>query len=297
MGDLFVGDIGEDGKLAITRGGKTTWVPTDFPGVPRMIYSVSCRAPWPIYGGTVAPARAFSFDPATRKLTDHGQFTGGPVQIYDTINHERGLFLSSYMNASVDFFNPDAPLKQGENPCRVVTLDGHERPVQEIIAADGMIYTGTTPSKGRLGGALLRVNPADLTHRVWQDIMPNQSIPTPHEPASDRRNPRRHEHSTAAPPRSRPKKESEAVLPFGTASRKKVVFKTAPLAGISSTPLSSRHATASFTGAVYGGDKFYAFDPVARKTVFTGTLPVRSLHSPDLADEPFGSRGLIYGVV
>jgi outer membrane protein assembly factor BamB len=293
MGDLFVGDIGEDGKLAITRGAKTTHVATDFTGVPRLIYSVSCERQGRIYGGTVAPARAFSFDPATRKLTDHGQFTGGPVQIYDTINHERGLFLASYMNASVDLFDPDAPLKNGENPRRIVTLDGHERPVQEIIAADGLIYTGTTPSKGRLGGALLRVNPADLTHRVWQNIMPNQSIQrlTSMPQTGEILGVTSIYGGSSAIPT-----EKEAELFLWDCKQEKVVFKTAPLPGIKLYTAVVATRNGLVYGTVYGSNKFYAFDPVARKTVFTGTLPVRSLHFPDLADEPFGPRGLIYGI-
>ena len=54
------------------------------------------------------------------------------------------------------------------------------------------------------------------------------------------------------------------------------------------------------SGIVYGvegrGNRYYAFDPVARETVFTGELPVKTPHFPELADEPFGPRGLIYGL-
>jgi hypothetical protein len=47
------------------------------------------------------------YDSATRKCTDFGQHSSGPIQIYDTLNHPRGLLIASYMNASVDFFNPN----------------------------------------------------------------------------------------------------------------------------------------------------------------------------------------------
>jgi hypothetical protein len=52
------------------------------------------------------------------------------------------------------------------------------------------------------------------------------------------------------------------------------------------------------TGTIYGvaANRYYAYDPIARKTLLTGPLPVKSLHFPELADEPVGPRGLIYGL-
>lgn len=293
VGDLVVGDIGEDGKLMLTRKGKPSYVQTDFAGAPKTIFSVSCERDGRIYGGGVGPANTFSYDPATKKFTDFGLLASGPVQVYDTINHERGLFIASYMNASVDFFDPGAPVKKGVNPRHVVTLDGQERPAQEIIGPDGMIYAGTTPSKGRLGGALLRVNPADLSHQVWNNIVTNQSI---HRIASV---PKTGEvlgvtsingGSSAIPT------EKEAVLFLWNCKQEKVVFTAHPLPGtkIYSAVVAARNGLVYGVG--YGSNKFYAFDPVARKTVFTSVLPVKNLRYPDLADEPFGPRGLIYGI-
>lgn len=68
-------------------------------------------------------------------------------------------------------------------------------------------------------------------------------------------------------------------------------------AGLPGTKAYGAVVTAS-SGIIYGvaADKYYAFDPVSRKTLFTGALPVKSLHFPELADEPFGPRGLIYGL-
>ncbi|MBM4087097.1 MAG: hypothetical protein FJ272_20095 [Planctomycetes bacterium] len=49
---------------------------------------------------------------------------------------------------------------------------------------------------------------------------------------------------------------------------------------------------------MYGlaGGKYYAFDPKARKVIFTGDLPVKAIRWPGLSDEPVGPRGLIYGI-
>ncbi|MBI5801941.1 MAG: PQQ-like beta-propeller repeat protein, partial [Verrucomicrobia bacterium] len=148
-GDLSVGDIGEDARLKLTRKGKVSYIATDYPGATRGIYSVSCERDGRIYGGGVGPANTFAYDPATKKFTDFGLLASGPVQVYDTLNHKRGLFIASYMNASVDFFDPGAAVKKGVNPRHVVTLEDQERPAQEIIGPDGMVYAGTTPSTGR----------------------------------------------------------------------------------------------------------------------------------------------------
>ena len=291
VGDLVVGDIDDSGMLQISRKGKKSFVATDFTGAPRTIFSVSCERDGRIYGGTVSPAHTFSFDPATRKLTDHGPIASGPIQIYDTLNHERGLFISSYMNASVDFFDPAAPLKEGANPRRVVQLDGHERPMQGVMGPDGMIYTGTVPAKGRLGGVLLRVNPADLSYKLFTNVVPNQSILRLTGLPEDGQIlgvTSINGGSTAIPT------EKEACLFLWDCREEKVAFTATPLTGIKSYGAVVRAAN----GLVYGvaANRYYAFDPASRKVVFTGTLPVKSLRFPELADAPYGPRGLIYGM-
>jgi outer membrane protein assembly factor BamB len=294
VGDTIVGDIDAEGRLKLTHNGRTSHIQTDYAGAPRSIYSVSCDREGRIYGGTIAPANTFCFDPATKKFTDFGQISGGGVQVYDTLNHPRGLFISSYMNASVDFFDPSRPVKKGKNPQRVVTLDDQERPAQEVIGPDGMLYTGTVPSKGRLGDALLRVNVNDLSYKVWKDIIANQSI---HRLVSV---PATGEvlgatsingGSSAIPI------ERKACIFLWDCKQEKVVFTAQPL----SKTMNYGAVVRAKNGIVYGvegrgGNRYYAFDPVSRKTLFAGVLPVKTVYYPELVDEPFGPQGLIYGL-
>jgi hypothetical protein len=51
------------------------------------------------------------------------------------------------------------------------------------------------------------------------------------------------------------------------------------------------------TGIIYGlaGDKYYAFDPKARKVVHVGDLPGAARQFPGMCREPIGPRGLIMG--
>jgi hypothetical protein len=156
-----------------------------------------------------------------------------------------------------------------------------------------MVYAGTTPSKGRLGGALLRVNPQDLTHTVWTNIIPNQtiarlvSLPQTGEVLGV---------SSINGGSSAIPTEKEGCVFLWDCKQEKVVFTAQPLPGAKVYGAVARAADGLVYGVEYGTKRFYAFDPVKRQTVFTGELPVKNLHYPELVDEPFGPRGWIYGI-
>jgi outer membrane protein assembly factor BamB len=295
IGDKLVGSIGADGRLPITdtKTKTVSFLQTRYEGSPRHIFSVGCERDGCIYGGTAFPAFSFRYDTRTGCMTNFGILAGGPVQVYDTLNHPKGLFLSSYMNASVDFFDPSRPVRKPDNPRHIITVNAQERPVQLVIGPDEMLYTGTGPSKGRLGGALVRVNPDDFSHKTWTQIVTNQSIyrlvgvPKTGELLGT---------TSISGGSSAIPTEKEACIFLWNCKQEKVVFTAQPLLG-TKTYGAVVHATNGLVYGVVGGEnKFYVFDPIARKTVFTGVLPVKGLHFPELADEPFGPRGLIYGL-
>ncbi len=288
-----VGDIDASGRLVRTdvATGTTTPVATDYAGAPRQIFSVSCEHDGRIFGGTFSLANTFAFDPRSGVTTDYGVLTSGQVQVYDTLSHARGLFLSSYMNASVDLFDPARPVAKGRNPRHAVTVPGQERPTQLVEGPDGMIYTGTVPAKGRLGGALVRVNPADLTSRVWLEPVSHQSVV-----------------NLAAVPEtgelfcttsiqggsSAIPTEKQAYVFLWDCRKEEVVFRAQPVPGA----ISYGAVVRARDGLIYGlaAGKYYAFDPQQRRVVFTGDLPVKTIRFPGLSDAPVGVRGLIYGI-
>lgn len=292
-GDVRVGRIDEQGRLVLTHTttGEVRHIQTSYPGAPCAIYSVSCERDGRIYGGTFSPANTFCYDTATGRLYDLGRISTARIQVYDTLNHPKGLFLTSYMGATVDFFDPAAPIETGRNPRHIVTIPGQERPTQIILGPDGMLYTGTVPSKGRLGGALTRINPNDFSHKVWTNLIPNQSLlylaPVPETKEIFCT-------TTISGGSSAIPTEKEAFIFLWDTQREVIRHRDQPVPGTKTYGAVVR----ARNGLLYGlaENRYYAYDPVARKVVHVGELPVRAVAFPGLSDEPVGPRGLIYGV-
>lgn len=294
IGDKAIGNVGADGRIAITdaRTKAVSFLQTRYEGAPREIFSVGCERDGCIHGGTVFPAISFSYDTRTGRMTNFGVLAGGPIQVYDTLNHPKGLFLCSYMCASVDFFDPARPIRKPDNPRHIITVNGQERPVQLVLGPDGMLYSGTGPSKGRLGGVLLRVNPDDFSSKVWTNVITNQSI---YNLAAVPETGELFCTSSVSGGSSAIPTEKEAFVFLWDCKRETVAFRAQPIPGTTTYGAVVR----ARNGIIYGLGtlgRYYAFDPVQRKTVFTGKLPVKGARFPGLSDEPAGPRGLIYGV-
>lgn len=292
-GDHSVGEINQEGKLRLTdlKTKKTTWLPTNYDGRPAAIFSVACQRDGKIYGSSLLPGHTFSCDTATGRLADLGILDSGQCQVYDTISLPRGLFLASYFGAYVDLFDPSAPLAQGKNPRPLGHAPGQERPVQWCLGPDGMLYTGTVPAKGRLGGALLRVDPNDLSLKVWPCPIANQSImyaaPLP-ESSQLYCVTSIHGGSSAIPT------EKEAYAFLWDLSKETIVSRLQPVPGTREYG----RAILARNGRIYGlaGGNYYVFEPRAGRVVFTGRLPVTSVRFPGLNDDSVGSRGLMVGL-
>ncbi|MGE5530644.1 MAG: hypothetical protein ACM3VW_00835, partial [Bacteroidota bacterium] len=220
-----------------------------------------------------------------------GIIDSGKCQVYDMISLPQGLLLGSYMGAWADLYDPSKPLKPKVNPRQLGRAPDQERPIQWCQGPDGMIYTGTEPAKGRLGGALMRVNPQDGTIKVWPTPIPNQSleniayVPETGELFITT--------SIGGGSSAIPTEKSACVFLWDP-GQEKLVWQGDPLPGSTSY----RAVVRGTNGLLYGiaGSKYYVFDPVKRETVKTGDLPVQSLRYPILADEPVGPQGLIYGL-
>ena len=290
----YVGSIDAADRLHLTdrETGETIARDTDYEGEPVAIYTVGPEYDGKIWGGTIKPSRAFTYDIATGEMTDLGHFVRGGTQIYDIEVTPEGLLMGSYGGASMDLYHPDQPLEEGVNPEPLPRVPGQERPNHITEGPDGRYYVGTVPVKGRLGGALMRIDLADRSVEGWANIVEDQSIiscaPVPETNemfcTSSIRG------GTSAKP-----SQDEAVCLLWDIEAEEVAATFKPVPGT----IEYRGAVRADNGLIYGltdTGKYYAFDPVARETVFVGTLPANVIRYPYLHDEPVGEDGLIIGL-
>jgi len=301
-GDERVGAINDEGKLRLdnAKTGKTVWLPTQYEGRRDAIFSIGCQRDGRIYGSCALPGRSFCYDTRAGRLCDLGVLGSGRSQVYDTISLSQGLFLGSYMGAYVDFYDPGKPIEVGGNPRQLGHAEGQERPIQWCLGPDGMLYAGTEPAKGRLGGALIRVNPRDLSLTVWPSPIPNQSVeyvaPVPER--GELFCVTSIQGGTSAIP-----SEKEAFAFLWDVKKEAMVFKTQPVPGAREYGRVVRAGNGLIYGVVQSRysflgakGKYYIFDPKSRTVTSVNRLAVRELHFPQLNDEPVGPRGLIYGL-
>lgn len=292
IGDKIAREIDGRGRLVLQGADATppTYVQTPYQSRAITLYSIGGELNGKLYGSSVKPANTFSYDTATGETEDLGVITGGRVQVYDQLAHGDGVFLSSYVGSYYDYYVPSQPLSE-TNPRRIGRAgQGQERPLQMIVGPDGKIYSSNMPVKGELGGALTRIDPQTFDLKTWRNIIPKQSImsvaPVPELNALFLT-------SSIAGGTSSITTEKEAFVALWDIAGEKVVFQAQPIAGAKSYSKAVR----ARNGIIYGfaEEKYYAFDPVKRKVVFTGVLP-EGKRAPLLADEPVGDAGLIYGV-
>ncbi len=293
-GDKDVVSLDERGrlKLVTVADGKTTEVQTDYGGRSPAVFSVGCQRDGEIHGGTVFPGRAFTYEPKEGVFEEIVGITPGSIQIYDTISHPKGLFFASYMGCKLDFYDPDSPRKSRENPRRFKgSIPGHERPVQWEEGPDGGLYFGTVPAKGRLGGALVRVDPDDFAVKVWENTLPDQSI---HYLAPVPETGELFGCASVGGGNSAIASLDEAEVFLWDTKTEKVAWRGKPVPGTRSYLRAVRTSDGPIVGLA--GQSWYVFDPVKRDVLHTGSLPVKSLRFPYLSDKPVGVKGLVIGV-
>ncbi len=295
-GNIAVRGVDDLGRLILdsAQGAKNRrYVQTDFAGVGEGIYSLGDVANGWLFGSAIKPGKAFAVHLTTGETRDLGLITRGRIQVYDFLNHEKGLFAASYTGGHLELLDVDDALngKAGKSIIQLSGKHGQERPNQLIQGPDGGIYTVTTPVKGHLGGALVRIDPADLSTKVWRHLIPDQSLMSAAPVAktgelfvaSDVRG------GTGTQPSA-----SEAFVFLWDPKKEEVVHKAQPVRG-------ARRYGAAVTaknGLIYGiaQKHYYAFDPVKRETVHVGVLPTGEPRFPGLHPEPIGNEGLIYGI-
>jgi hypothetical protein len=94
---------------------------------------------------------------------------------------EGKLYLCSYPEARLSIYDPNKPLRFGDdedaNPRDLGPMGGElYRPRTMVTGPQGNVYIGGYPDYGLLGGAISVYDPKKNEKRVYRHIVPNQSI-------------------------------------------------------------------------------------------------------------------------
>ena len=217
-----------------------------------------------VYGSTVMPLEVFRYDTGSRKSQHLGSMPGG--EVYSLLEHKAKLYLCYYGGAVMNLYDPAKPFWKfgsapGSNPVTFGGVgDGHLRPRAMIYGPGAMIYVGSEPPYGQLGGAMGVWDPTqNRTLENYRHLVTNQSIVS-----------LAWETNTGlifggsainGGGGTQPLAREAKFFAFDPKKKQKV-FETALVVGASEYP-----ATAAIAGKVFTtvGSKFLIFDPQAMK--------------------------------
>jgi streptogramin lyase len=225
-----------------------------------------------VYGSTVLPMEIFRYDPAAKRSEHLGAMPGG--EVYSMLEREGKLYLCYYGGAVMNLYDPAKPFwKYGSGAdCNPVTFggvgDGHLRPRAMIYGPEGLIYVGSEPPYGQLGGAIGVWDPRqNRTIENYRHVVTNQSIVSlAWEPKSGLIFGGSGNYGGGGTRAA----EKEAKFFAFDPKKKRKVFEAALAPGARNYP-----ATFAAQGKVFTavGDKLLVFDPPSLKVTQTVQLP------------------------
>lgn len=135
-----------------------------------------------LYGSTITPLVAFTFNPTDKSFSDLGKVTASGGEVYSFAPYKDELFICSYPEAKLSRYNPSKPLSYGktpeDNPFDYGSIGAnHSRPRAMVSVSGEKIYIGGYPDYGKLGGALSVYCPkTNKIIRHYENFIHNQSI-------------------------------------------------------------------------------------------------------------------------
>ncbi|MBM3878747.1 MAG: hypothetical protein FJ387_03370 [Verrucomicrobia bacterium] len=259
-------------SLKDPRSGTVTDRAFEYAGAGDYIFVVGVGPSNVVYGSTAMPLEAFRHDPQTGRSEHLGAMPGG--EVYSLLEHAGKLYLCYYGGAVMNLYDPAKPFwKFGSGTdCNPISFggvgDGHLRPRAMIRGPGGLIYIGSEPPYGELGGALGVWDP-DLNKTIenYRHVVTNQSIVSlAWEPDSGLLFGGSGNFGGGG---TRPTETEAKFFAFDPA-RKQKVFEAALVPDANKYP-----ATLAARGKVYttAGDRLVVFDPEALRVEKTVRLP------------------------
>lgn len=287
-------EIDPHGNLVVfdTSSGHEHQFPTELRGQGVLIFSIGgTDDAGRLWGGGWSPSRTWTYNVNTGQMRDWGKIVHPNTQVEATLIHPRGIFLSSYLGAHIDFFSPGT-----ETRTHITSFHnshGQERLPWLLTGSDGMIYGPLQPVKGHLDGGIARVDPETLTHTAWTGFLEHLTPTTlVAVPGTDLLfGGTTIQGSTGAIPM-----RDEAVVFLWDTVHAEVVWHEAIIPG------ERRYRVMGGNdGLIYGltDEKYFVFDPVERELLHVGDLPANEglQHRYRLAKQPCGPDGLIVGLM
>jgi outer membrane protein assembly factor BamB len=229
-----------------------------------------------VYGSTAMPLEVFRYDPRAGTSEHLGAMPGG--EVYSMMENQQKLYLCYYGGAIMNLYDPARSFwKFGSTPdCNPVSFggigDGHLRPRAMIRGPGKLLYIGSEPPYGELGGALAAWDPdQNRTVENYRNLVTNQSIASlTWEPKSGLIFGGSGNYGGGG---TRPVEQEAKFFAFDP-KRKQKVFETALV------PKASKYAaTVAFQGKVFTtvGDQMIVFDPGTMNALKTISLPAAQL--------------------
>ncbi len=240
-----------------------------------------------VYGSTAMPLEVFRYDPAANKSEHLGAMPGG--EVYSMLEHKGKLYLCYYGGAVMNLYDPAKPfwkfgMGADANPVSFGGVgNGHLRPRAMIYGPDGLIYIGSEPPYGELGGAMGVWDPRqNRTIENYRHLITNQSIVSlTWEPKSGLIFGGSGNYGGGG---TRPVEKEARFFAFDPKKRQKV-FETSLAPGAQNYPALCSADRQVFATA---GSQLFVFDPASMRVVATIPLPGPQL---EISLGPLGKKG------
>ena len=254
------------------RTGKVVERTFKYAGAGDQIFVVGVGPGGAVYGSTVMPLEVFRYDPRAGRSEHLGAMPGG--EVYSMLENAGKLYLCYYGGAVMNLYDPAKPVwKFGTGAdCNPISFggvgDGHLRPRAMIRGPGGLIYIGSEPPYGQLGGALGVWDPRqNKTIENYRNLITNQSIVSlAYEPKSGLI----FGGSAIWGGGGTRATEKEARFFAFDPKQKRKVFEAALAPGAANYP-----ATLAADGKVFTTvrDRLFVFDPQTMRVTRTSSLP------------------------
>lgn len=156
-------------------------IPLPYEAAGSYIFVVAAGPDDRVYGSSMLPLRLFVYNPHTQSLKNLGKASMANGEVYSMGALDGKLYLCSYPEARLSIYDPNKPLRFGDNedanPRDLGPMGGElYRPRAMVTGPHGNVYIGGYPDYGLLGGAISVYDPKKNEKRVYRHIVQNQSI-------------------------------------------------------------------------------------------------------------------------